>query len=557
MKIVVWGLCLLAASSGASAQLQSEATTRRADTPAVVAAHFIVAAAHPLAVEAGYAVLKRGGTAVDAAIAVQMMLGLAEPSASGIGGGAFMLHWSEKNQTLQTYDGRETAPAAARSDRFLKEDRSPMEFSEAVTSGKSVGVPGVLRMLELAHKQHGKLPWKGLLQPAIRAAEEGFPLSPRQHVFLERDAFLRDDPQARALFYDADGRAKPVGARIVNPLYAATLRTVSFEGVDAFYRGPIAADIVRAVRSHVKPGDMTEADLASYKALERDPLCGPYRVWVICSMAPPSAGGVALLQMFGLLERKQFARVAPQSEAAVHLFTEASRLAFSDRGRYLGDGDFVFVPLTKLLSAGYLDERARLITERALHIAPPAGFESGTSHIVVVDAEGNVVSMTATIESIFGSRIMVRGFLLNNELTDFDFLPEKQNSVEPGKRPRSSMAPVIVFGADGGVRLAAGSAGGSAIINYVAKTLAATLDWNLDIQAAVAAPNLGNRSGPTEIERGSAYEAMAGALRERGHDVRFIDMTSGSHGIERVVGPSAGGWRGGADPRREGLAKGD
>jgi len=551
--LAVWGLCLLTASSGASAQLQSETTTRRADTPAVVAKHFIVAAAHPLAVEAGYEVLKRGGSAVDAAIAVQMVLGLAEPSASGIGGGAFMLYWSEKNQTLQTYDGRETAPAAARPDRFLDSEKKPQSFLEAVASGKSVGVPGALRMLELAHKQHGKLAWAELLQPAIRAAEEGFALSPRQHAFLERDAFLRDDPQARALFYDAAGRPKPVGARIVNSQYAATLRALSREGVDAFYRGPIAADIVRAVRSHAKPGDMTEADLAGYEAIERDPLCGPYRAWVICSMAPPSAGGVALLQIFGVLERKGFARAAPQSEPALHLFTEASRLAFSDRGRYLGDGDFVFVPLKNLLSSGYLDERARLITERALQIAPPAGFESGTSHIVVADAGGNVVSMTTTIESIFGSRIMVRGFLLNNELTDFDFLPEKQNSVGPGKRPRSSMAPAIVFGADGGVRLAAGSAGGSAIINYVAKTLAATLDWNLDIQAAVAAPNLGNRSGPTEIERGSAYEAMAGALRARGHDVRFIDLPSGSQGIERVPG----GWRGGADPRREGVVRGD
>lgn len=537
--VVLCNLCFLAAPSGAVAE--------------GVAKRFIVAAAHPLAVEAGYAVLKRGGSAVDAAIAVQMMLGLAEPSASGIGGGAFMLYWSEKDRTLQTYDGRETAPAAARSDRFLDSEKKPQSFVEAVASGKSVGVPGALRMLELAHKRHGKLPWALLLQYAIVAAEGGFPLSPRQHAFLERDPYLRDDPQARAVFYDADGKPKPVGARIVNLQYAATLRALSREGVDAFYRGPIAADIVRAVRSHARPGDMTEADLAGYKAIERDPLCGPYRVWVICSMAPPSAGGVALLQIFGVLERKDFARLAPQSEAAVHLFTEASRLAFADRGLHLGDGDFVFIPLKKLLSSGYLDERARLITERALQIAPPAGFESGTSHIVVADAEGNVVSMTATIESIFGSRIMVRGFLLNNELTDFDFVPGGPNQVQGGKRPRSSMAPAIVFGHDGGVRLAAGSAGGSAIINYVAKTLAATLDWNLDIQAAVAAPNLGNRSGPTEIERGSAYEAMAGALRARGHDVRLIDMPSGSQGIERVPG----GWRGGADPRREGAVKGE
>jgi gamma-glutamyltranspeptidase / glutathione hydrolase len=524
---------------------------------AVTAKSFIVAAAHPLAVEAGYSVLKRGGSAVDAAIAVQMVLGLAEPSASGIGGGAFMLHWSEKDRTLQTYDGRETAPKAARPDRFFKEDKSPVEFLEAVVSGKSVGVPGVLRMLELAHKQHGKLRWAELLGYAIAAAEEGFPMSPRLHGQLERDPFLREDPQARTIFYDAAGRPKPVGARIVNPQYAATLRTLSLEGVEAFYRGAMAADIVRAVRSHAKPGDMTEADLAGYRALERDALCGTYRLWVVCSMAPPSSGGVALLQILGLLERKGFSRQAPQSEAALHLFAEAGRLAFADRAKYLGDADFFPVPLSRLLDRNYLNQRASLITERALPIAPPGSFEYGTSHVAIADAEGNVVSMTTTVESIFGSHIMVRGFLLNNQLTDFDFVPGGPNQVQAGKRPRSSMAPAIVFGADGGVRLAAGAAGGSLIINYVAKTLVAALDWNLDIQAAIALPNFGNRNGPTEIEEGSAYEAMAGALRERGHDVRLIEMTSGLHGIERIPGKGAGGWRGGADPRREGIAKGD
>jgi gamma-glutamyltranspeptidase/glutathione hydrolase len=262
---------------------------------------------------------------------------------------------------------------------------------------------------------------------------------------------------------------------------------------------------------------------------------------------------VALLQILGLLERKGFSRQEPQSETALHLFAEAGRLAFADRAKYLGDADFVPVPLSQLLNSRYLDQRSSLITDRALQLAPPGSFESGTSHLAIADAEGNVVSMTTTVETIFGSRIMVRGFLLNNQLTDFDFLPGKANSVGPGKRPRSSMAPVIVFGADGAVRLAAGSAGGSLIINYVAKTLAATLDWNYDIQAAIEVPNFGNRSGPTEIEHGSAYEAMAGALRARGHDVRLIEMTSGLHGIERVPG----GWRGGADPRREGIAKGD
>ena len=512
----------------------------------------IVAAAHPLAADAGYEVLKRGGSALDAAVAVQMVLGLAEPSASGLGGGAFLLYWSEKERTLRAYDGRETAPAAASPERFLAASGAPMPFAEAAASGRSVGVPGVLRMLELAHRRHGRLAWDELLRPAIAAAEQGFPMSRRLHAQLERERYLQDDPRARELFFRADGSPRAVGERIVNAEYAATLRVLS-RGVEPFYRGQIAADILRAVRGHPRPGDMTEADLAGYRALERDVLCGPYRVWVVCSMPPPSSGGVALLQILGVLERKGFARVAAESEAAVHLFAEASRLAFADRAKYLGDGDRVPIPLARLLSPRYLDERARRVTERALPIAPPGSPESGTSHVVIADAEGNVVSMTTTIEALFGSRIMVRGFLLNNQLTDFDFVPGGANEVRGGKRPRSSMAPVVVFDAGGAVRLAAGSAGGSFIIGHVAKALVGALDWGLDIQQAIALPNFGNRNGPTEIEQGSRYEALAPALRARGHDVRLIEMASGLQGIERVPG----GWRGGADPRRDGVVRGD
>ncbi|HEY2337964.1 MAG TPA: gamma-glutamyltransferase [Burkholderiales bacterium] len=510
------------------------------------AKRFIVAAAHPLAVEAGYDVLKRGGSAVDAAIAVQMVLGLAEPVASGIGGGAFMLHWSAADRTLQAYDGRETAPAAATPALFLDKNNKPIEFLDAVVSGRSVGVPGVLRMLELAHEQHGKLPWRELFEPAIHLAEVGIAASPRLRMQLERDRFLKQDPAARKIYYDPTGR-------IVNPEYAATLRAIAEGGADAFYRGPIAAGIVRAVRSHERPGAMTEADLAGYRALERDALCGPYRVWVVCSMPPPNAGGVALLQILGILERKDFARAPPQSAASLHLLAEAERLAYADRARYLGDADFVPVPVGSLLAPRYLDARAALVTERALPLVAPGSFESGTSHVVIADAQGNVVSMTTTIESLFGSRILVRGFLLNNQLTDFDFVPGGANEARGGKRPRSSTTPVIVFGADGGVRLAAGSAGGSMIISYVAKTVVATLDWNLDMQAAVAAPNLGNRAGPTEIEQGSAWESLAPALRARGHDVIVRELPSGTQGIERV----AGGWRGGADPRRDGAVRGE
>jgi gamma-glutamyltranspeptidase/glutathione hydrolase len=515
--------------------------------------HFVVAAAHPLAVDAGYAVLERGGSALDAAIAVQMVLGLVEPESSGIGGGAFVLYWSESDKRLRSYDGRETAPAAARADRFLREDKTPMGFMEAVVGGRSVGVPGVLRMLELAHAKHGRLPWSELFQPAIAAAEAGFPLSPRLHAQLEREAFLPKDAAARSIFYE-DGKAKPVGARIVNAQYAATLRTIAKEGVDAFYRGEIARDIVRAVESNARPGDLTEQDLAGYRALEREPLCGPYRQWRVCSMAPPSAGGIAVLQILGILERTTFARAPPLSAEAVHLFSEAGRLAYADRAKYVGDPDFFSVPTKKLVDAQYLEKRAGLIGERSMRTAVPGDTEAaGTSHISIVDAQGNVASMTTTIEATFGSRIMVRGFLLNNELTDFDFTPGSANEIAPGKRPRSSMAPTIVFASDGAVRLAVGSPGGPNIINYVAKSLVAMLDWGRDAQAAAAAPNFGSRNGPTLLEAGSFYEAMKGALEARGHTVEANPLTSGVHAVERVPG----GWRGGADPRREGTVRGN
>jgi len=521
---------------------------------AVTAKSFMVAAAHPLAVEAGYAVLKRGGSALDAAVAVQMVLGLVEPESSGLGGGAFLLHWSEKDKALRSYDGRETAPAAARPERFLDAQGKPMEFMEAAVGGRSVGTPGALRMLELAHRRHGRLPWRDLFGDAIGAAEGGFAMSPRLHAQLAAEKHLPDDPSARRLYYGEDGRPKAVGTRLVNRDYAATLRILAAQGAEAFYRGPIAADIVKAVRSHPKPGDLTEEDLAGYRAIEREPLCGPYRLMRVCSMAPPSSGGVAVLQILGVLERAGFDGAAPQSERAVHLFAEAGRLAYADRAKYLGDPDFVTVPVARLLKREYLDKRAKRVGEKSGGSAPPGDTEApGTSHFSIIDAEGNVVSMTTTIEAPFGSRIMVRGFLLNNELTDFDFVPGGPNQIAPRKRPRSSMAPTIVFEPEGAVHLVLGSPGGSFIINYVAKALVGMLDWRLDVQAAIELPNFGSRNGPTEIERGSSYERLAEPLRARGHDVVLREMTSGLHGIERV----AGGWRGGADPRREGAAKGD
>lgn len=513
---------------------------------------FVVAAAHPLAADAGYEVLSRGGSALDAAVAVQMVLGLVEPESSGIGGGAFLLYWSERDKVLRSYDGREAAPAAARPDRFLKEDKTPMELAEAVFGGRSVGVPGAVRMLELAHRRHGKLAWREVFDAAIAAAEGGFPASPRLHAQLSRETYLARDPEALALFYQ-DAKAKPAGARIVNRAYADTLKRIRDGGADAFYRGEIARDIVRAVRAHSRPGDLTEADLAGYRALEREPVCGPYRQWRVCSMGPPSSGGVAVLQILGLLQRTPFARAPPHSADAVHLFSEAGRLAYADRAEYMGDPDFAVVPVKKLLDHSYLETRAKLIGERSMRLAVPGDTEAaGTSHFTIVDAEGNVASMTTTIEATFGSRVMVRGFLLNNQLTDFDFTPGGANQIAPGKRPRSSMAPTIVFGPDGRVHLALGSPGGPNIINYVSKSLVAMLDWRMDAQAAAGSPNFGSRNGPTLIERGSFYESLRNELEKRGHSVEASPLVSGVHAVERIPG----GWRGGADPRREGAVRG-
>jgi len=558
---------LLLAAGQAFAQPQPESPSGWQSRDAAHAKRFMVAAANPLATDAGVEILRAGGGALDAAIAVQMVLGLVEPQSSGLGGGAFLLHWSQRDRKLRSYDGRETAPAAAKPDRFLGADGRPLGFVEAVASGRSVGVPGVLRMLELAHRRHGRLAWARLFEPAIRVAEQGFPMSPRLHRLLEGERELRGSEAARALYYGADDRPKAVGARIANPDYAATLRAVAAFGADAFYTGTIAEDIVGAVRGHARPGDLGLEDLARYRALERDPVCLAYRATRVCSMGPP-AGGAVVLQMLGILERTGLRGAAPNSAAALHYFSEAGRLAYADRGRYLADPDFVPVPLAGMLDPDYLDRRARLVGERSLGRAEagrPTGAQAqadvpetspaGTSHVSIVDGRGDAVSMTTTIESAFGSRIMVRGFLLNNQLTDFSFSAgaAAANRIEGGKRPRSAMSPVIAFGAEGGVKAVLGSPGGPAIINYVARTLVAMLDWKLDAQAAVSLPHGGSMNGPTELERGTGYELLAPALRARGHEVRLADFTSGLHVIERV--PE--GWRGGTDPRREGIARGD
>jgi len=570
----VRGPALALAAGLALAQPAPEPASGFNPKHAIGATRFILAAAHPLAVEAGYGVLQRGGTAIDAAVAMQMVLNLVEPQSSGIGGGAFILHYSAAEAKLTAYDGRETAPAAARADRFIGADGRPQKLLDAVVGGKSVGTPGALRALELAHARHGKLPWAELFEPAIRLASEGFPLSPRLHSLLDWVRLPARDPAMRRMYYRDDDTPKPVGTLLKNPALADTLRKIAAQGARAFYEGEIARDIARKVRNAPNPGDLTEDDLAHYRAKQREPVCGPYRQWKVCGMPPPSSGGVAVLQVLGMLQRLAPDSLPSDPVRAAHLIAEAERLAYADRERYLADADFVPVPLAGLMASEYLGARAALVRPdrslgRALPGTPPgaplaqladdASPElASTSHLSIVDAEGNAVAMTTSIEFAFGSQQMVRGFLLNNQLTDFSFVAEQEgkpvaNRIEPGKRPRSAMAPTMVFDRDGKLVLALGSAGGSAIINHVVKTLVAALDRNMDIQQAIDLPNFGSRNGPTELERGTAAASWAEPLRALGHEVRLIEMTSGVHGIQRT----RAGWSGGADPRREGMAKGD
>ncbi|MDV2992780.1 MAG: Glutathione hydrolase proenzyme [Chroococcidiopsis sp. SAG 2025] len=547
----------------------------RAVRKAVRTQKYMAVAAHPLAAAAGNDILRRGGNAVDAAIAIQMVLGLVEPQYSGIGGGAFLTYYDAKRKQVRTYDGRETAPAAARPDRFLNADGKPLQFYDAVVGGKSVGVPGVVRMLEMVHKAHGKLPWQELFQPAIQLAQQGFPISPLLYDRLSKEKYLPSLEPARSYFYQADGTPKPVGTILVNRPYAEVLSRIANSGADAFYRGEIARDIANTVQKATVAGDLTTDDLATYQAKERSPVCGVYRVYKICSMGPPSSGGLTVLQILGMLENFQLSTLKPESTQAVHLFAEAGRLAYADRGLYMADADFVPVPVNELIDPEYLNNRAKLINpQRALTDAEPGELRSpqklvwgqdnaiefpSTSHTTIVDRNGNSVSMTTSIEDTFGSRLMVRGFLLNNQLTDFSFSPTTPdgkaiaNRVEPRKRPRSSMAPTMVFDRQGKLVMAVGSAGGARIINYVAQALIAVLDWKLDSQQAMSLPHYGNRDGATELETNTSLLNLQQSLETLGHSVQVVEQISGSHAIVRTEK----GLVGGADPRREGIAIGE
>lgn len=551
-----------------------EGATGRTARALGTAAKYMAAAANPLAAEAGREILRAGGNAVDAAIAIQLVLGLVEPQSSGIGGGAFMVFYDGKAKALTTYDAREMAPAAAKPERFMGADGKPLPFYDAVVGGRSVGVPGTVKLLETVHKAHGKLPWPRLFERAIALASDGFKVSPRLSGLLGQEKYLfKNDPVAAAYFYQPDGSPKPVGHLLKNPDYADTLKAIADKGAVAYYEGPVAADIVRKVTGHAgNPGDMTEADLKAYAVKERPAVCGKYRVYTICGMGPPSSGAVAVQQILGALEPVDMAALKGDPAGAVHWFAEAGRLAYADRAQYLGDPDFVKVPVKGLIDPGYIQSRAKSIDpaksmgkaspgnppfQQGARMGASDGIEHGTSHIAIVDGDSNAVSMTTTIEDQFGARMMTRGFLLNNELTDFGFNPVDNglpvaNRVEPGKRPRSSMAPTIVF-KDDKLYAVVGSPGGSAIINYVAKTLVAMLDWGLDPQQAVDLPNFGSRNGPTELEKGTEAEGWTAALEAKGHSVKAIELTSGTQAI--LV--TAGGLAGGADSRREGVAIGD
>ena len=532
--------------------------------PSVQAApRSMVAAAHPLAVEAGLEMLRRGGTAVDAAIAVQMVLGVVEPHASGIGGGGFLLHYDGTSRGITVYDGRETAPAGASPTMFLSPDGKPLGYREAVASGLSVGVPGLMAMLELAHKEKGKLAWGDLFAPAIAAARDGFAVSSRLAAWLQRIPALREEQAIREIYFDANGSPRRQGERIANPALAQTMDLIARQGARVMYEGPVAAEMIERVRSHPRPGTLSAADLADYRPVKREPVCGPYRVWIVCGMPPPSSGGIAILQVLGLIQPFELQRDAPNDLRAVHLIAEASRLAFADRDRYVADPAFVDVPVAGLLSPAYLAERRKLMSpDRSMGKVgpgvPPGYVERGTSHVSIVDRWGNAASFTTTIEAPFGSHMMVRGFLLNNELTDFSPRPELDgkpvaNRVQSGKRPRSSMSPTLVLDRDGRLVAALGSAGGARIIGDTLQALIGLLDWDLSAQAAVDLPRVANLNGATELEQGTPIADHAAALRALGHEVQVRRHEGGLTALRR----SGDGWEGGADPRRDGVARGE
>ena len=541
------------------------------------AAKAMVSAADPRAAEAGRTMLRDGGSAMDAMAAMLIALTVVEPQSSGIGGGGLLVYQAAGGSTPTTFDGRETAPLGAGPSLFLDAAGKPLSRALVVPGGKSVGVPGNLAMLKLAHARYGKLPWAALFAPAIALAEQGYLVTPRlAEAIGEKRAVLARQPAAAALFLNADGSAKRVGTRIVNQALAATLRAVATGGTDAFYAGPIATALVDTVQhAPTNPSTMTQRDLTAYRAHERPPVCTAYRVWKVCGMGPPSAGGIAVLAILKQLEGVDLAALGPDNPVSWHVLAESERLAFADREAFGGDADFVNVPVRGLTDAQYLKSRGALIHVDGSMATVTAGSPPGapkrriapadeipsTSSFAAADARGDVASLTSTVEGGFGSGLVSGGFVLNNELTDFSFVPNVDgvsvaNRVEPGKRPRSSMSPTLVYDRGGRVVLAVGAAGGPTIPAQVAKTIVGVLDWKLDVQAAIGLPVIMVFGDTVLIERGpqgARLAAMQAPLKALGHArIVVVDLSYKANGIERT----AAGWRGGADPRSEGVALG-
>ncbi|EJL6484929.1 gamma-glutamyltransferase [Vibrio cholerae] len=575
LSALMFAMAAQATPNQATDAVAPEQATGFEHKPLVKAKNWMVTAANPLASEAGASILRQGGNAIDAMVTTQLMLGLVEPQSSGIGGGSFLVYWDAKKKALTTFDGRETAPLNATPELFLDSTGQPMKFYDAVVGGRSVGTPGTVKLLWETHRQYGKLEWARLIEPVAKLAEQGFEVSPRLAALIAEDKErLGRFPATKAYFFDAQGEPLKAGTLLKNPDYAATLRAIAQQGASAFYQGDIAKDIIATVQNAPgNPGVLAQQDFDTYQVKQRAPACAAYQSYQVCGMGLPSSGGLTVGQILALTEQYDLKGWGAQDVKSWQVLGDASQLAFADRGLYMADQDYVPVPTQGLLDKAYLAERAKLIQPGKALTSAPAGNPPwhhaqlrspdqsielpSTSHFNIVDREGNVVSFTTSIENAFGSRLLVRGFLLNNELTDFSFATQSEgrpiaNRLEPGKRPRSSMAPTIVL-QDNQPYLAIGSPGGSRIIGYVAQALIAHIQWDMDIQAAINQPHVLNRFGEIELEQGTSAEQFKPALESLGAKVGIKELNSGLHAI-RIT---AQGLEGAADPRREGIAIGE
>ena len=551
-------------------ELSPEPSSQFTNKRMVFARQQMVVSANPYISEAGNMILAQGGNAVDAAIATALMVSLVEPQSGGIGGGGFILYLNPKENILTSIDARETSSNTTKENQYLDSNDKPLNYGQAVSLGTSVGVPSLLKGLALLHQKYGNLEWKKLFLPTIRLAKEGFIISPRLHTLIVKDPFLLKNTNASRYFFDKDLNPLPIGYLLKNPELAKVLEEVSIHGVEKFYEGEIAKDITRAVNQHLTPGGLNGDDLKQYQAVERKVVCGPYRSWKICGMAPPSSGGITLISMLGILQNFPLSQL--DEIDYLHFLSEAGRLAYADRDRYIADPDFIDIPIDSMMDTKYTKERSHLISKsKSMTKAKPGIFNQlpvqlgsdsnselpATSHISIVDKNGQAVSMTISVASAFGSRIMTNGFFLNNEMTDFSFMAKENqqliaNRIEPIKRPRSSMSPTFVFDEQQRLVMALGSAGGPSIINYVAKAITGVLDRNFNIQEAIDYPNIGSRNQETELEKESMVEKYAQELQERGHPILIREMNSGTQGIFI----NRDGLWGGVDGRREGVAIG-